>query len=83
METHFEGSRGAEHASGPHQRQYDEQNPDNINNLESESDPRLDSDINTDFEADPNSNESLTIDEDAGTDPNQVDDKPSFKNDNR
>ncbi len=95
METHFEGSRGSEHMSKPHQRQYDEQNPDNVNNMETDhhDNPQKDGDlaaqvvdhpedvdspVNTDFDTTSNSKKSLTQDEDAGTDPNDVNDKPSF-----
>ncbi|HEX8269642.1 MAG TPA: hypothetical protein VF581_07090 [Flavobacterium sp.] len=95
METHFEGSRGSESMSTPHQRQYDEQNPDNVNHVESnhhDNPPNdddlaaqvidhpedVDSSANTDFE-DIDTLESRTPDESASTDPNEVEDKPSFK----
>ena len=95
METHFEGSRGSEHMTHPHQRQYDEQNPDNVNHMETDNNNNPEKDIdlaaqvvdhpedvdsgaNTDFGDNSNSTESLTPDEDADTDPNEVNDKPSF-----
>jgi len=81
METHFEGSRGSEQTSEAHQRQYDEQNRDTINHVDSDDDNQVKTVVNTDFEHSSDT-ESLTNDEDAGTDPNQVDDKPSFRNDN-
>lgn len=95
METHFEGSRGSEHMTHPHQRQYDEQNPDNVDNMQTDNhdNPEKDSDlasqvvdhpedvdsgVNTDFSNNSNSRDSLTQDEDANTDPNDVANKPSF-----
>lgn len=39
----------------------------------------LDSEVNTSFEDNSDGNESLTNDESADTDPNEVKDKPSFK----
>ena len=91
METHFGGSRSHEGHVHPHQRQYDEQNPEIVNNMdhhdENEKDQLikhpedLDSDINTDYGKD-SDGESLTNDEDASTDPNDVDDKPSFNGNN-
>lgn len=39
----------------------------------------LDSEVNTSFEDSSDGNESLTNDESADTDPNEVKDKPSFK----
>jgi|GEM_PF-2456992 len=42
----------------------------------------LDSPVNKDFEKKSDGNESLTNDESADTDPNEVADKPAFKNDN-
>ncbi len=42
----------------------------------------LDSPVNADLEDTSKDGTSLTIDEDHDTDPNEVDDKPSFKNDN-
>ena len=66
METHFEGSRGSDHNSNSHQRQYDEQNPENIN--------QMDADHREDFDKE----RSLTNDENADTNPNEVPDKPTF-----
>lgn len=84
METHFEGSRGSDHNSSPHQRQYDEQNPDIVNNMDGDkenddaSTSEIDSEVNTDFGNNAKPGESLTDDESAKTDPNNVSDKPSF-----
>ncbi|HEX8562097.1 MAG TPA: hypothetical protein VF676_03860 [Flavobacterium sp.] len=98
METHFEGSRGSEHMTSPHQRQYDEQNPDNVNHMETDNTDNLenpqkdvdlasqvvdhpedvDSGINTQFGDNSDSTKSLTPDEKANTNPNDVDNKPSF-----
>lgn len=47
METHFEGSRGSEPMTNPHQRQYDEQNPDNADHMQSDNhdNPEKDGDL--------------------------------------
>jgi hypothetical protein len=42
----------------------------------------LDSRVNTDFKQKSDGKQSLTNDEDADTDPNEVADKPTFRNDN-
>ncbi|HEU0136504.1 MAG TPA: hypothetical protein VFQ50_04375 [Flavobacterium sp.] len=100
METHFEGSRGSEHMSSPHQRQYDEQNPDNANvidtdhnnNPESNDDlasqvidhpEDVDSPVNADISGTEKNGGSLTLDESGSTNPNDVDDKPSFERTNQ
>lgn len=97
METHFEGSRGSEQQSSPHQRQYDEQNPDNANHFETDhnNNPTKDQDLaskvldhpedvdsgaNADISKTSKDGKSLTNDESAKTNPNDVDDKPSFEN---
>lgn len=94
METHFEGSRGSDNMSSPHQRQYDEQNPDIANSTETDhnNNPENDSDLASKFIDHPEDIDSpvnahisgtekrggsLTNDESANTDPNDVD-KPSL-----
>lgn len=89
METHFEGSRGSEHMTSPHQRQYDEQNPDNANVAETDQTDRsqnkdeaseVDSPINTSVPTEKNGG-SLTNDESASANPDDAD-KPEFDNSN-
>jgi hypothetical protein len=99
METHFEGSRGSEHMSSPHQRQYDEQNPDNANvsDTDHNNNPPTDKDlaskmidhpedvdspVNADIAETEKHGGSLTNDESSKTNPNDVDDKPSFQKNN-
>ena len=61
-------------------KNWDDSKESNKNIVDSEA---LDPAVNKDFDRKPDSKESLTNDEDADTDPNEVDDKPSFTNDNQ
>ena len=76
METHFEGSRSSENHDMPHQRTQSELHSDTSH--EKTDVPKMDSDVNTDFEQNAPVGGSLTNDESANTDPNKVADKPTF-----
>jgi len=59
-------------------------NPDTAHPLDNnqKDDSSLDASVNTNFTEESDGKKSLTIDEDADTDPNEVANKPTFKNDN-
>ena len=58
-------------------------NPDTAHPLDNQNDDSsLDASVNTNFTKESDGKKSLTIDEDADTDPNEVANKPTFKNDN-
>jgi len=58
-------------------------NPDTAHSMETNhKKSELDSEVNTNFAEESDGKKSLTIDEDADTDPNEVANKPTFRNDN-
>lgn len=58
-------------------------NPDTAHPMETNhKKSQLDSEVNTNLAEESDGKKSLTIDEDADTDPNEVANKPTFKNDN-
>jgi len=70
--------------SHPDDHTFVNDNPDTANHFDEtvKTNETLDSTVNTDFKRASNGTQSLTNDEDADTDPNEVANKPTFKNNN-